>query len=113
MAKALGVERIPVSGRQKDKHGADFQDGLVMYQAKQGYDQPGYILGWLRGICTTAEKHNKLGAVVWKKKGKGMEDAVVVIRFEDWVQLHGKPNKVYEWRVPDNFINPMTGKRGG
>ena len=92
-AKALGLERIPVSGRQRDKHGADFEDGLVMYQMKHGYTQPGYMKGWLLGICATAFRHNKLGAVIWQKKFGRMKDSLVVMRFEDWVQLHGSSSE--------------------
>ena len=91
-AKALGTERIPVSGRQRDKHGADFEDGLVIYQVKHGYHQPTYLLEWLRGICTTAFLHNKLGAVIWQKKGGRIKDSLVIVRFEDWVQMHGQPS---------------------
>ena len=93
MAKALGTERIPVTGRQRDKHGADFEDGLVMYQAKWGYQQPGYILGWLIGICNTAASHGKLGAVIWQKYGGRTKDSLVVMRFEDYVALHGSPKE--------------------
>jgi len=90
-AKALGTERIPVTGRQQDLGGSDFEDGLVCYSMKHGYSQPGYILGWLHAICAFAFRREKLGAVIWHKKGGRMKDSVVVMRFEDWVQLHGKP----------------------
>ena len=92
-AKALGLERIPVTGRQRDLGGSDYEDGLVCYSHKHSYNQPGYILGWLRAITNFASRKDKLGVVVWHRKGGRMNDSVVVIRFEDWVQLHGEVKK--------------------
>ncbi len=92
-AKALGLERIPVSGRQRDIGGADFEDGLVCFSMKHGYTQPGYIKGWLIAICNHAASKDKLGAVIWQKKFGKMKDSLVVMRFSDWVQLHGGGEK--------------------
>lgn len=90
-AKQLGLERIPVTGRQRDIGGADYEDGLICYSHKHAYNQPGYILGWLRAICAYAARQDpsKLGAIVWHKKGGRRDDSLVVMRFSDWVQLHG------------------------
>jgi len=91
LAKDLGVERIPVTGRQRDKHGADFEDGLVMYQAKHGYHMPDYLRDWLQGICATSNLHGKVGVVVWHGKRQARGDAIVMLRWSDWCDLHGRP----------------------
>ena len=91
MAKDVGTERIPVSGRQRDLHGADFQDGLCQYQAKHGYKQPSYLRGWLNGICGTAAQHQKTGVVVWHGERQKRGDSIVMLRWSDWCDLHGEP----------------------
>ena len=91
-AKDLGVERIPVGGRQRDLHGADYEDGLCLYQQKHGYKQPSYLAGWLNGIRGTAQKHQKIGIVVWRGKRQKKGDAIVMLKWNDWVALHGDSN---------------------
>ena len=91
-AKALGLERIPVTGRQRDLGGSDYEDGLICYSHKHGYAQPGYILGWLNAVCGYAERQGKgkLGCVVWQKSGARKKDSLVIMKFSDWIQLHGE-----------------------
>jgi hypothetical protein len=89
LARDVGVERIPVTGANADR---DFEDGIACYQAKCGYKQPSYLLEWLSGICGTAQRIDKVGVVVWKPKGKQDIDALVFLRWKDWVDLHGTPN---------------------
>jgi len=88
-ARDIGVERIPVSGRQRDLHGCDFEDALCQFQVKHGYGQPTYLSDWLNGICGTAEQHGKIGVVVWRNNRQKKGDAVVMLKWDDWVALHG------------------------
>lgn len=92
-AKNMGVERIPVSGRQRDKHGADFEDGLVMVQNKRGYKHASVNLvrEWLDGIRATAACHEKIGVVRWRKANQRHKDALVVMTWGDFIELHGLP----------------------
>lgn len=49
MARDVGCERIPVTG---ERHGADFADGLCVYQLKVRKAIPGWLWDWLEGIRT-------------------------------------------------------------
>jgi hypothetical protein len=86
-ARALGLERIPVTG---ERDGADFRDGMFAYQAKKGRRFPSYLTDWLCGIRATAARSARVGVVIWQDRGKRDADAVVVLAFRDWVELHGR-----------------------
>ncbi len=88
-AKDVGVERIPVTGRQRDEGGADFSDALCSYQVKHGQRQPSYLSDWLRGIGNWAARKGKIGIVVWRGNRQLKRDAIVMMRWSDWVELHG------------------------
>src|SRR2546428_12379068 len=85
LARQLGTHRIPVTG---ERAGADFADGMFAYQAKLGRRCPAYLRAWLAGILAAGERRGLVGVVVWKPKGARDEEALVVLRFRDWVELH-------------------------
>jgi hypothetical protein len=85
LARQLGTHRIPVTG---ERAGADFRDGLFAYQAKLGRRCPAYLREWLAGIVAAGERRGLVGVVVWKPKGTRDRDALVVLRFADWRELH-------------------------
>ena len=85
-ARDMGSERIPVTG---ERHGADFVDGLFAYQLKVRKVIPSWIFEWLRGICTTAATTDRIGVLVLNQPRKPRRDALVVLRWGDWVDLHG------------------------
>ena len=85
-AKAVGTTRIPVTG---ERDGADAMDGMFAYQFKLGRRFPAYLDEWLRGIVASGGRHGRVGVVVWKPKGVRDENAVVVMRFKDFRDLHG------------------------
>ena len=85
-ARDVGSERIPVTG---ERHGADFVDGLFAYQLKVRKVIPAWIFEWLRGICTTAETTDRIGVLVMNQPRKPRREALVVVRWGDWVDLHG------------------------
>lgn len=88
VAVALGTRRIPVTG---ERAGADLEDGMFCYQAKLGRRLPSYLREWLSGIVAAGLKRSpaKVGVVVWKPMYADDADALVIVRFRDWVALHG------------------------
>jgi hypothetical protein len=88
LARALGTERIPVTG---ERAGADFEDGMFCYQAKKRATFPTYVAEWLASICTTAAARTpaKIGVVILQRPRAQDGDALVVMRFADFVDLHG------------------------
>ena len=86
-ARDVGTERIPVTG---ERHGADAEDGTCCYQFKLGRSQPSYLRAWLAGIVAAgaARRPGKVGVVVWKPKGARDGDALVLLRWSDWLALH-------------------------
>ena len=65
-------------------------------QAKLRAGQPAYLKRWLREICASANKRERIGIVVWKEpgtaggRGSSDDNALVVMRFKDFVDLHGE-----------------------
>ena len=84
LARRVGTQRIAVTG---ERHGADFRDGLFAYQAKLGRRCPAYLREWLAGIVASAGSE-RVGVVVWKPKGERDSEALVIVRFQDWRELH-------------------------
>ena len=82
LAHDVGTERIPVTG---EREGADFEDGRHVYQVKLGRRLPAYLASWLKGITATARRRGKIGLVVWKPKHAKDEDAIVLMRWGDFV----------------------------
>lgn len=88
LAKQVGTTRIPVTG---ERHGADFRQPMFAYQAKLGYGFPAYLRTWLDQIRGKARDTGQIGVVVWRAKGMRNADALVCLRWDDWVALHGAP----------------------
>lgn len=91
IARKVGGRRIPVTG---ERDGVDVDAGPFVYQLKLRQRMPGYLREWLRGISGQAddqsiETGSATGVVVWKEPGKRDDDAVVVVRLKDWIDLHG------------------------
>ncbi len=86
LARDVGTQRIPVTG---ERDGADFSDGLCVYQAKLGRRMPAYLRAWLRGIRSSGARRSRVGVVVWRPLGARDDDAVVVLSWKDWRELHG------------------------
>jgi len=86
MARDVGTERIPVTG---ERHGADFQDSLACYQLKVRKMLPTWLWAWLQGIRDTGRKTGRVGVLVLKRPRGLDDDAVVLLSWRDWVDLHG------------------------
>jgi hypothetical protein len=86
-ARDVGTERIPVDGRAK--HSADFENGLFCYQLKHRSGFPAYLYDWLDGIRSWAKPTDKIGVLVLNKPRRPRSEALVLLRWADWVALHG------------------------
>lgn len=87
VAKRLGGERLPVSGRTKDE--PDAETPLLCIQSKHGRNRPGYLREWLSGICRVAKDRGKSGMVIWSVMREREDDALVIMRLADFEALHG------------------------
>lgn len=89
-AKTLGGRRRPVTGL--DRGDGDVFTPMFEVQCKLRNGQPDYLKRWLADICRTATVRDRVGVVVWKEPGRGRDDgdALVVMRFRDFVDLHGE-----------------------
>lgn len=88
-ARDHGTERTPVSGRQSDEGAPDWTNALFAAQVKLGRRQPRYLRDWLGGIVAHAERLKRVPLVIWKPLGARDDDALVVLRYRDWRDLHG------------------------
>lgn len=86
MARDMNVERIPVTG---ERAGADARTNLFAFQFKNRKVIPGWLFRWLAGIVQSAGR-DQVGVLVLKRPRQRDRDALVILRWSDWVELHGK-----------------------
>lgn len=81
-----------MSGRQKDLGGADWETPMFAASIKLGYAMPKYLGDWLDAIREWVDRHkrDRVPLVIWKPLHGKDADAVVILRYSDWVQLHGE-----------------------
>ncbi len=83
----MGVERQPVTG---ERDGADnAQHPRFCFQFKLRRMPPVWLWTWLAGIVGTAERAGKIGVLVIKRPRQNDAEALVILRWGDWVALHG------------------------
>jgi len=92
IAERLGGRRRPVTGL--DRGDGDAFTPLFELQCKLRIGQPSYVKRWLADIVATASSRGRIGVVVWKEPGHGVRggadaNALVVMRWIDFVELHG------------------------
>lgn len=89
----MNGKRRPVTGL--DRGDGDVFTPMFEIQCKAREGQPDYLERWLSEICRTAAERQRIGVVVWKTPGRGRPDgdALVIMRFRDFVDLHGTPDK--------------------
>jgi hypothetical protein len=86
-SRDMGVERQPVTG---ERHGADnAPHPLFAFQFKLRRMLPAWLFVWLDGIVATAARDRKVGVLVLKRPRLEDGDALVVLQWRDWVDLHG------------------------
>lgn len=88
IAKLLGGQRVPVTGLGRGDR--DVEAGPFYYQAKLRRSLPDWLFGWLDGIVCTAQANAKTGVLILKTPHMRDTDALVVLRFTDWRDLHGR-----------------------
>ena len=86
IAADCGGRRIPVTG---ERDGQDVEAGMFFYQAKLRKAIPKCIREWSDSIHRAATKGGKVGVLVIKEPGKHDDNALVIVRYRDWVDLHG------------------------
>lgn len=89
-ARDVGNERKPCDGT---RDGADFEDSLAVYQLKVRRAIPGWLWNWLTGIRVTGQLVRKVGVLVLKHPRQPDAEALVVLTWADWVDLHGDARK--------------------
>ena len=102
-AEAINGKRRPVTGL--DRGDGDVFTAMFEIQCKCRGVIPSYLTGWLAGIRRTAAARGRIGVVVWKQPGQGRPDAeaLVVMRFADFVDLHGTPKDIEAERLEDPY----------
>lgn len=100
LAADLGLRRIPVTG---ERDGADFENALFVYQAKKRKLFPGYVAEWLDRVCGKAASRvpGKIGVVVMQRPRQPDTEALVIVRWSDWLALHGN-------RPQFDIVPPIT-----
>ena len=88
LARDVGTRRIPVTG---ERAGADFASGPFCYQAKVRRSLPAWLFDWLSGVCQAADRRGQTGVLVLNRPRAPRRHAVVILRWSDWVALHGLP----------------------
>ena len=84
-AKDMGTTRIAVTG---ERAGADARTALFKFQFKLRKMLPDWVFEWLDGICQAAGD-GQVGVLVIKTPRMKDADAIVLLRWKDWVDLHG------------------------
>lgn len=85
----MGVERIPNTG---ERDGADARTPLFVFQFKLRRAIPVWLWDWMMGIRQTADAAGgeRIGVLVLKRPGMRDDDALAIVKWKDWVELHGE-----------------------
>jgi hypothetical protein len=96
MARAMGTERIPVTG---ERDGADAQTPLFAFQFKLRRTIPAWLFSWLAGICGHAQgkQSGQVGVLVLKSPGMLDRESLVILRWADWGRA---PREYRSGRLP-------------
>ena len=86
LARDVGTERIPVTG---ERDGADFLTPMFLYQAKKRKIFPAYVAEWLDAARAKAVGTERTAVVVLQRPQHNRMDALVVLSWHDWLELHG------------------------
>lgn len=87
VAKVLGGQRRPVTGLDRGD-GDVFTDQLeVQVKKRAAHPSTNLLREWLDGIRRTAQRRNRIGVVVWKPTGSRTNEALVVMRLDDFTEL--------------------------
>lgn len=87
-ARDMGTNRKPCDG---SRAGADWETTMFCFQLKYRNRFPGSWWEWLSGIVAKAAESGRIGVLVLNKPRGRDQEALVVVRWADWVALHGEP----------------------
>jgi hypothetical protein len=87
VAKALGGERVPVTG--KGRADRDVETSLLFVQCKYRRLIPSWLFNWLGGICDAAKPAGKVGILVLNMPQRDTAEALVIMRLADFRDLYG------------------------
>src|SRR2546429_406493 len=97
-----GTERVPVNGRHAGD--GDFETALFVFQAKHRRNEfPVTIARWLERVQAAAAARDpaKIGVVVIQRPRGRRSEALVVLSWKDWLDLHwGRPLELPPARGP-------------
>lgn len=88
VASDLQGHRVPVTGL--DRAGADVVTPMFHCQLKLRRALPAWLWAWMDGICRTTPE-GKVGILILRTPRQRDTDALVVMRYSDFVDLHGSP----------------------
>ena len=60
-----------------------------MFQLKARKALPAWLFRWLDGICANVAGTSRTGVLVLNRPRRPRRDALVIMRWEDWVAEHG------------------------
>ena len=86
IAKEHHTARIPVLGRK----GPDFENDTVCGQVKLRKHRPANLTHWLDDVNEDAHRKGKVGVVFWRTPGEDHDQAVVILRYADYLRLCGQ-----------------------
>lgn len=86
LCRDVWTERIPVTG---ERNGADGTTNRFAFQFKLRRSLPAWIFAWLAGICASAARSGKIGVLIVKRPRMRDDDALVMLRWSDWIDLQG------------------------
>lgn len=87
IADDLNGKRIPVTGIDRD--GADVVTPLLLVQSKLRKSLPAWLWAWLNPIAAEANQQGRVGILVLRTPRMRNADALVVLKYSDFVSLHG------------------------
>lgn len=87
VAKDCGGKRVPVTGL--DRNGEDVVTPMFGIQCKLRKSLPQWLFTWMDGICGVAQTNNRIGVLVLRTPRMKDADALVVLKYSDFVDLHG------------------------
>jgi hypothetical protein len=62
---------------------------MFAFQFKLRRALPTWLFAWLAGIVAAGKRRGKIGVLVLKTPRMEDRDALVLVRWSDWVDLHG------------------------
>jgi hypothetical protein len=105
IAKDCGGQRIPVTG---ERDGSDVDHPVFCFQLKVRRALPAWLFTWLGGIVATAQRKHRIGVLVLNLPRRPRRHALVIVRWEDWVSLHGSV-PVTSADTPEDQLTAMEG----